>query len=154
MTGCSNEQIRRQFWSKKLSISKKYNYTWPWYFQLSPLPSVLSQLCLVKVPPLFVTLMKSGTFAKFINMTFCIECQKFSLEVELLKLFLLFSATKLNLHPQNVLHHFTLIAASSTAGLNSKHDLSVIDEMQKSPIEKRKRNLKTISPHSRGEREI
>ena len=32
--------------------------------------------------------------------------------------------------------------------------LSVIDEMQKSPIEKRKRNLKTISPHSRGEREI
>ena len=30
----------------------------------------------------------------------------------------------------------------------------VIDEMQKSPIEKRKRNLKTISPHSRGEREI
>ena len=31
---------------------------------------------------------------------------------------------------------------------------SVIDEMQKSPIEKRKRNLKTISPHSRGEREI
>ena len=32
--------------------------------------------------------------------------------------------------------------------------LAVIDEMQKSPIEKRKRNLKTISPHSRGEREI
>ena len=32
--------------------------------------------------------------------------------------------------------------------------ISVIDEMQKSPIEKRKRNLKTISPHSRGEREI
>ena len=32
--------------------------------------------------------------------------------------------------------------------------VSVIDEMQKSPIEKRKRNLKTISPHSRGEREI
>ena len=31
---------------------------------------------------------------------------------------------------------------------------AVIDEMQKSPIEKRKRNLKTISPHSRGEREI
>ena len=31
---------------------------------------------------------------------------------------------------------------------------TVIDEMQKSPIEKRKRNLKTISPHSRGEREI
>ena len=30
----------------------------------------------------------------------------------------------------------------------------VIDEMQKSPIEKRKRNLKTISPHSRGKREI
>ena len=30
--------------------------------------------------------------------------------------------------------------------------LSVIDEMQKITIEKRKRNLKTISPHSRGER--
>ena len=32
--------------------------------------------------------------------------------------------------------------------------LQSFDEMPKSPIEKRKRNLKTISPHSRGEREI
>ena len=38
--------------------------------------------------------------------------------------------------------------------LNQIKVKSVIDEMQKSPIEKRKRNLKTISPHSRGEREI
>ena len=37
---------------------------------------------------------------------------------------------------------------------NLSHPITVIDEMQKSPIEKRKRNLKTISPHSRGEREI
>ena len=37
---------------------------------------------------------------------------------------------------------------------NDIRDVSVIDEMQKSPIEKRKRNLKTISPHSRGERKI
>ena len=35
-----------------------------------------------------------------------------------------------------------------------KTDMAVIDEMQKSPIEKRKRNLKTISLHSRGARVI
>ena len=33
-------------------------------------------------------------------------------------------------------------------------NIPVIDERQKSPIEKRKRNLKTISPISRGVREI
>ena len=38
--------------------------------------------------------------------------------------------------------------------ISGERAAAVIDEMQKSPIEKRKRNLKTISPHSRGEREI
>ena len=47
---------------------------------------MVCQFCLIKMP-LFVTLMKTGTFANFINKTYCIECQKFSLEVELLKLF-------------------------------------------------------------------
>jgi len=52
-------------------------------------------------------------------------------------------------------HHWLLNPAFSLAtSLCSTLASSVIDEMQKSPIEKRKRNLKTISPHSRGEREI
>ena len=59
------------------------------------------------------------------------------------------------------LSDYSIIRLSDLGGRTSSWRLcdpritkSVIDEMQKSPVEKRKRNLKTISPHSRGEREI
>ena len=51
--------------------------------------------------------------------------------------------------------HLLTLGALAPAGGNARCAAvdSVIDEMQKSPIEKRKRNLKKYSPISRRERE-